>query len=57
MSIYETGNAMADMSVITLYDVASETWFTQEAPGDIPPPRSEVCAVGAASSDDRYFEL
>ncbi|EXJ93853.1 hypothetical protein A1O1_02246 [Capronia coronata CBS 617.96] len=56
-SVYETGSAMVDMSVITLYDIATATWFTQEATGDVPPPRSEFCAVGAASSDGRYFEL
>ncbi|EXJ91966.1 hypothetical protein A1O3_00516 [Capronia epimyces CBS 606.96] len=57
VSVYETGFAMVDMSVITLYDIANDTWFTQEATGDIPPPRSEFCAVGTPSSDGQYFEL
>ena len=56
-SVYEQGSFMVDMSVITLYDVASGTWYTQEATGDIPPPRSEFCAVGAASSDGKSFEV
>lgn len=56
-SFYERGTFMTDMSVITLYDVSSGTWYTQTATGDIPPPRSEFCAVGAASSDNTSFEV
>ena len=56
-SFYETGTAMVDMSVITLYEIATDTWYTQLATGDIPPPRSEFCAVGSASSDGQYFEV
>lgn len=56
-SIYETGTAMVDMSTITLYDIETAAWFTQTATGDIPPPRSEFCVVGSASSDGQYFEL
>jgi hypothetical protein len=58
-SFYETGSYMADMSMITLYDIANAKWYTQEATGDIPPPRSEFCAVGAASnsSDGQFFEV
>jgi hypothetical protein len=56
-SFYEMGTFMADMSVITLYDIASGTWYTQTATGDVPPPRSEFCAVGAASSGGTSFEV
>lgn len=56
-SSYETGTAMVDMSVITLYDIETGTWYTQTATGDIPPPRSEFCAVGSASSNGQYFEM
>lgn len=45
------------MSVITMYDIASGTWYTQTATGDIPPPRSEFCAVGAAGNNGSSFEL
>lgn len=55
-SIYETGYEMADMTDITLYDVATGDWYQQTATGDVPPPRSEFCAVGAASQEDT-FEL
>lgn len=56
-SFYELGTFMADMSVITMYDIASGTWYSQKATGDIPPPRSEFCIVGAASSDGSSFEM
>ncbi len=56
-STYETGTAMVDMSTITLYDIETGSWYTQTATGDIPPPRAEFCAVGAASSDGQYFEM
>ncbi|KEF63669.1 uncharacterized protein A1O9_01647 [Exophiala aquamarina CBS 119918] len=56
-SFYELGTFMADMSVITMYDIASGTWYSQKTTGDIPPPRSEFCIVGAASSDGSSFEM
>ncbi|KIX09321.1 uncharacterized protein Z518_00400 [Rhinocladiella mackenziei CBS 650.93] len=56
-SFYETGTAMTDMSVITLYDIESGNWYTQKATGEIPPPRSEFCAVGSATGDGQYFDL
>ncbi|KIW29257.1 uncharacterized protein PV07_05082 [Cladophialophora immunda] len=56
-SVYETGAHMVDMSTITLYDIETGNWFTQTATGDIPPPRSEFCAVGAASRGGKRFEL
>lgn len=56
-SFYEEGKFMTDMSTITLYDIASGAWYTQTATGDIPPPRSEFCAVGATSTDGSTFEM
>ena len=55
-SFYETGSSLVDMATITLYDIGSGTWFTQTATGEVPPPRSEFCAVGSTSTDG-YFEL
>jgi hypothetical protein len=57
VSQYETGSFMTDMATISLYDIASGTWYTQTATGDIPPPRSEFCAVGAASSGGDHFDV
>ena len=56
-SFYQEGDWMVDMSIITLYEIATEAWYTQRATGDIPPPRSVFCAVGSASSDGQYFEM
>ncbi|KAK5058536.1 hypothetical protein LTR84_010799 [Exophiala bonariae] len=56
-SFYEEAKFMTDMSTITLYDIASDTWYTQTATGEIPPPRSEFCAVGVNSSDGSSFEM
>ncbi|KIV93066.1 hypothetical protein PV10_04311 [Exophiala mesophila] len=56
-SFYEEGTYMVDMSVITLLDVASGTWYTQAATGDIPPPRVEFCAVGTTSADNSSYEI
>jgi len=54
--VYEGGASLRDMSEILLYDPSSNTWYVQRATGDIPPPRTEFCAVGA-SSDGQTFEL
>jgi len=54
---YESGTDLADMSVITLYDIASKTFYQQKATGDIPPPRSEFCMVGTESLDKSSFEM
>lgn len=56
-SFYEEGNHMVDMSVITLLDPVSGTWYTQTATGDIPPPRVEFCAVGTTSADNSTYEM
>lgn len=56
-SVYYEGRAMVDMSTITLYDIANRAWSVQTATGDIPPLRSEFCAVGIASEDNTTFEM
>lgn len=54
---YETGTDMVDMSNITIYDTRTQAWYHQTATGDIPPIRSEFCAVGNAPSDNATFEI
>lgn len=54
---YEEGAALVDMSNITIYDIASDTWYYQTATGSIPPPRSEFCAVGSAPADNSSYEM
>jgi len=55
-ALYDTIN-LADMSIITLYDLASETWHHQQTTGDIPPARSEFCMVGTPSYDKSSFDM
>jgi len=47
---------LVSMAVITLFDIASSTWYTQEATGEIPPGRIEFCSV-AAASQNHSFEM
>lgn len=56
-SQYNEGFAMVDLSAITLYDIANQAWFVQTATGDIPPVRTEFCAVGSPSRDGETFEM
>ena len=57
-SQYETGSFMTDMATISLFDISTQTWYTQKATGDIPPPRSEFCAVGAVSTGGgKHYDL
>ncbi|KIX99548.1 uncharacterized protein Z520_05124 [Fonsecaea multimorphosa CBS 102226] len=56
-SVYEGGDYMVDMSTITLYNIETGSWYTQTATGDIPPPRSEFCAVGASARGGNRFEM
>lgn len=55
--LYEAGAALVEMSNITIYDIDSGAWYYQTATGDVPPPRSEFCAVGSAPSDNSSYEL
>lgn len=54
---YEQAAALADMSNITIFDIASEKWYHQTATGSIPPGRSEFCIVGTSASDNSSFEM
>jgi hypothetical protein len=55
--VYNEGRSMVEMSAITLYDIANKAWFVQTATGDIPPIRSEFCAVGSPSVDGKTYEM
>lgn len=45
------------MSNISLFDVSSESWYYQEASGDIPSQRDRFCVVGASGGDKTTFEI
>jgi len=55
--LYEAGAALVDMSNITVYDTHSDTWYYQTATGDVPPPRSEFCAVSSSPTDNSSYEV
>lgn len=44
-------------SDIFVYDIFSNTWYLQEATGDIPDPRAEFCAGVSAAPDDSSFQV
>ncbi|KIW26325.1 hypothetical protein, variant [Cladophialophora immunda] len=54
---FEQDTSLRDMADIVLYDVSTKKWYVQRATGDIPPPRTEFCTVGKASSDGKTYEL
>lgn len=54
---YEGGVDLVDMSKVTIYDPAQKAWYTQQASGNVPPPRSEFCAVGIAAPDNSSYEM
>jgi hypothetical protein len=51
---FDQSTQLASMSVITLYDLESKTWYHQNATGDIPPERIEFCSVGAVSLENSF---
>ena len=46
--------SLVDMSNITLYDLATQTWYHQTATGTIPPPRQFFCSVAGTSIQDTF---
>jgi len=44
-------NVLVDMSVIMVYDVASDKFYSQKATGDVPPSRWGLCAVSVELSN------
>ncbi|KAL0259200.1 hypothetical protein SLS55_006705 [Diplodia seriata] len=45
------------MGDVWVYDVFSNTWYRQEATGDIPDKRSEFCAGVSSAPDDSSFQI
>lgn len=46
---------LINLSMVTHYDLASDTWYQQPVTGDIPPSRSSFCSVSVSTTDT--FEL
>ncbi|CRG83183.1 putative ATP-dependent helicase YwqA [Talaromyces islandicus] len=45
------------MSEISVYDIASQTWFLQNTTGDIPPQLTMFCSVVAPAADRSSFNI
>ncbi|KAI1087586.1 hypothetical protein F5B19DRAFT_62672, partial [Rostrohypoxylon terebratum] len=50
-------STFSPFSSIFIYDISSDTWYTQNAIGDIPNPRSQFCAGVSAAPDDSSFQV
>ncbi|KAK8047911.1 hypothetical protein PG996_015975 [Apiospora saccharicola] len=50
-------DGLVSLSNITFWDMATESWHSQLATGDIPSPRSRACVVAAAAPDGNSYEL
>lgn len=46
-----------DMSIINVYDIATNTWYSVTASGQIPPQRELACSVVSASPDSSSFQV
>ncbi|RAL03140.1 uncharacterized protein BO80DRAFT_491913 [Aspergillus ibericus CBS 121593] len=45
------------MEYITLYDIANQTWYTQQSTGDIPSWRMAGCSITVAAADRSSFSI
>lgn len=49
-----TSNILINTTVLNFYDVARNTWHSQQTTGDKPPPRDRHCAAGVAGPNGTY---
>ncbi|KAI9871906.1 MAG: hypothetical protein M1830_002315 [Pleopsidium flavum] len=56
-SHYVQGTALRGMDNITIYDITDDEWYHQTATGDIPPPRIDLCVVGASEHGSGTYEI
>lgn len=54
---YAHGVNLRSMSNITIYDINTKTWHSQNATGDIPSGRSMFCSVAVQGGNDDTFEM
>lgn len=54
---YVTGENLRSMANITIYDINTKTWHSQNATGDIPSGRSEFCSVAVQGDNSDTFEM
>ena len=46
-----------DMSIIYVYEIAESKWYTQNATGDIPPPRRKFCGGATWAQDQSSYNV
>lgn len=52
-----TGNALTQINIIDVYDIATSTWYKQATSGPSPKVRVNPCAVVAAAADGSSFQV
>lgn len=57
LSSFDTGYELRPASNVTIYDPSSMLWYSQTATGDVPSTRSDMCIVGAQSTNLSTFEM
>jgi hypothetical protein len=57
LSSFDAGIKLRSMSNITIYDPSSKLWYSQTATGDVPASRSDICIVGAQSTNSSTYEM
>ena len=55
LSGFTDGDRYLSMSNITLFDASSQSWYYQQATGNIPSQRDRFCLVGATGGDRTTF--
>lgn len=48
---------LADFSSVDVFDINSNTWYSQATQGEVPPVAYDGCTVGVASEDGGSFEM
>ena len=57
LSSFDTNSMLKPMSNITIYDLSFKLWYSQTATGDVLASRSDICIVGAQSTNSSTFEM
>lgn len=53
----DTDGPLRVLSNITVFDVATQKWYSQTATGDVPQARNVTCVVGAQGSNGSSYEM
>ena len=56
-NISESSPSINFMASLSVYDIASQTWFPQNTSGGPPPPRTQFCAITTNATNSSSFEI